>query len=88
MLKGVQRKLIVLKTNQSDLFESAYFILRDIPDEPRLTQNEMLREATRILRENSHTGSHDRAGCPSPILFLIGFFSGVLAVGLLWLFAL
>lgn len=85
MLKGVQRKLIVLKTHQSDLFESAYFILRDTPSEHRLTQNEMLREATRILRENSHLGAQESTWRRAMLPLVLGFFLGVLTTGVIWL---
>ena len=52
MLKGYQKRLIMMPTRESPLFESAYFILRKDSRPKSPTKNEMLSEATRILEEN------------------------------------
>ena len=47
MLKGCQREMIVLQTQDSDVFEHAYLILRR--EKPPVARNDMLAEANRIL---------------------------------------
>ncbi len=62
MLKGIQKNMIWVKTPESTLFESAYFVLR--PTHPhRLPENgEMVREANRLVCESTRpeAGRHRR----------------------------
>ncbi len=83
MLKGVERKLIMLQLRESDLFESAYFVLKD-NGKPRLHDpGEMLKEANRILEENSHSAKRTSASsCIFPAL--LGFCLGFLLMGCVW----
>ncbi len=46
MIKGAQKKMIVMKTSYSDLFEEAYFVLRR---ENRAEEEDMVEEANRII---------------------------------------
>lgn len=51
MLKGTQKKIIHIKDTHSRIFGEAYFILRsDVSSE--ISENEMVREAARIVDEN------------------------------------
>ena len=52
MVKGNQRRVIHLKNTDSGIFEEAYFILRE-DDSPSLTEQSMIKEANRIIEENS-----------------------------------
>jgi hypothetical protein len=92
MLKGAEKRMIVIRTRESRVFEEAYFVLRR--DAPRVEgEADMLREANRIL-ESSHSGSFPRSLPPSPPLsfgllrglvwFGLGLLTGSGAVGLLW----
>ena len=49
MIKGAQKKMIVIKTSDSAVFEEAYFVLRR---ERPAVEADMVREANRII-ENS-----------------------------------
>ena len=63
MIKGCQREMIVLQTGESELFESAYFILRRTKG--RVAQSDMLSEANRIIALGSglrHTASGGKRG--------------------------
>ncbi len=54
MLKGCQRKIIMLKETGSDIFEEAYFVLRSDADVERsLSELDMVSEAQRIVEANS-----------------------------------
>lgn len=86
MLKGYQRRLIMMPTKGSSLFESAYFILRKDTELRTPTQNEMLCEATRILEENALPRKRKPLGHKHLLAALtIGFFLGVIATGAVWL---
>ena len=50
MLKGTQRKVIVLKDTQSGIFDEAYFIVKKSADSKNLTTNDMVMEAERIIK--------------------------------------
>ena len=86
ILKGCQRKLIMMPTKSSSLFETAYFILRDTAEKREPTQNEMLCEATRILEENALTGkSRPLTRKHLWLALACGFLTGGAATGLLWI---
>lgn len=52
MIRGIQRQMIMVKTDKSSIFESACFLLRtDIPHR-ETNSADMLREANRIIEEN------------------------------------
>ena len=53
MLKGCQRKIIVMKNTGSNIFEEAYFVLRENAVKAHLSEIDMIEEANRIIRENS-----------------------------------
>ena len=89
MLKGYQRKLIMLQTHGSELFETAYFVLKEDAERRRPNQCEMLTEAKRIVEENSFTGRRkDNESYPALLVFVLGAFLGAFAVGAIWLSSL
>ena len=53
MIKGVQRKMIVVKTDNSNVFETAYFVLRSDSDKEKNDALNMLEEANRIVNEGN-----------------------------------
>jgi len=89
MIKGAQKQMIVLRTADSRFFDEAYFVLRrEIPATHGAT-GEMLYEANRILRENTHADplpvKRKKRGW---ILFGIGFLVGMTASATLTFFLL
>ena len=50
--KGCQKRMIMLKNTGSEIFEEAYFILKELPKKPAVTESDMVREANRIIEEN------------------------------------
>lgn len=86
MLKGYQKRLIMMPTRESALFESAYFILRTDSKPKSPTKNEMLSEATRILEENTLMPSKKSFSRRHLLVaLLVGMLVGALAVGIVWL---
>ena len=96
MLKGAQKRMIVIRTRDSRLFEEAYFVMRrDMPDSAAHGAD-MLEEANRII-EHSLNASALISEKPSPslkhrlrwlwpVLFAaIGFLSGGFVCALVFL---
>ena len=80
-MRGCQREMIVLRTNESALFESAYFVLRREREHTR--EQDMLAEATRLIGGGGEaTPTRCKRGRFLP--FWLGFLSGSGAAALLW----
>lgn len=90
MIRGIKRQMIVVKTDKSSIFETAYFLLRTDVSEPRVSGNEMLTEANRIISENSSYRKRHKDerrtrlknGLP---FFIFGSLAGALITGIFWL---
>ena len=76
MLKGTQRKVIVLKDTKSGIFDEAYFIVKNSADSKNLTTDDMVSEANRII-DASVTGKYDEKRSEK-LLRPLWFFIGVL----------
>ena len=81
-MRGCERKIIMLKGTDSEIFDEAYFIIRrDFKDK---SGGEIVREAERIVDRNT---THKRVRGKSRreiITFGAGVFCGF-ALGLVWL---
>lgn len=54
MLKGCQRKIILLRNTGSSIFEEAYFVLKaDADTSQTLSEADMVNEARRIVEANT-----------------------------------
>lgn len=95
MLRGAEKRMIVVRTRDSRMFEEAYFVVRPEADRGGGDEPDMLWEANRIL-ETSIAGCRGESGRASSLLsrreilrravwFLAGLLSGGGVVGLLWL---
>ena len=96
MLRGAEKRMIVVRTRDSRMFEEAYFVVRPEADRDGRDEPDMLWEANRIL-ESSRAGCRGESGGASSSLlprrgilhkvtwFLAGLLSGGGVVGLLWL---
>ena len=97
MLKGAQKRMIVIRTRNSPLFEEAYFVMRrDLPDAAD-GGTDMLQEANRIiehslgassalLSEQPPRGDRRRWHWLWSVLFAaVGFLTGSLACALVFL---
>lgn len=82
LLKGASRRVVVVKSRDSKLFEEAHFILREEHEADSLP--DLLEEANRIV-EQSRFPRSKRKSKRSGILFGVGLFSGaaIEAVGIL-----
>ena len=82
MIKGCQREMIVMQTQDSTLFESAYFILRR--QAPPCGKTDMLAEANRIIGAGARVPRPRRRGM-GLWLYLIGMLCGAALFGLVLL---
>lgn len=91
MLKGAQKRMIVIRTRDSRLFEEAYFVMRrDLPDGDA-HRSDMLWEANRIVERSLGvpTATADRASAPPKpsckrwLIHALTFTAGLLSGGLL-----
>ena len=71
MLKGCQRKMVVVQGRDKGAFETAYFVLRRESEKKSFRDRELLEEANRIINEQQIR--RDSPGCTRG------------RVGLLWL---
>ena len=84
MIKGCEKRVIQIKSPKSDIFEEAYFILKDSDyDTPSC---DIVREAERLLSE-SEAGARRRFAFSwgEVGFFLAGVFLAALFFGVLWL---
>jgi hypothetical protein len=90
MFRGCQKKIIKLKNTGSGLFDEAYFILKDVAaDSPYITESDMIKEANRIICDNSVIKNCGKLPVKLPAL-LLWFIAGAVTCGgsiavLLWL---
>ena len=86
-MKGTQKKMLLLKNTGSDIFEEAYFILKDRFPAIAASESEMIREANRIVSENLISGYFSGGKGKRRVSSLQTFFLGLaLGAGLVALF--
>lgn len=90
LYKGCQKKMIMLKNTGSELFEEAYFILKDKDDKStKLSETDMIREANKIIANNAVTSYWADKDSPSNKLSLKykikWYAAGLCSCGALWL---
>lgn len=76
MIRGVQRKMIVIRNLDGHLFDEAHFILKTGLRESDREKDELLREANRIICENSYPARAKRAKKYSRMSLIFSFFAG------------
>ena len=79
MIKGAQRRVIVVKTADSRIFEEAYFVIKGGDG----AVGDMVAEANRIIEENLPRAGNKRRFSPRRFLFAAACFMGGSAVGAL-----
>ena len=87
MIKGAQKKMIVVKTGDSRLFEEAYFVLRRDADE---RNGDMVAEADRIISLcGGKRGKRRRVSSSEWLFAAVGFLCGGMNVGIIaWILAI
>ena len=86
-IKGAARQMIVLRCGDSEIFETAYFVVKPGHQGAR-RGGDMLREANRIVEANSFQERSSRAifaRRKRALIFAFGALSGGGIVGGIWL---
>ena len=88
MYKGCQRKMIMIKNPGGDLFDEAYFILKEKAAKQQvLNDHDMIAEANRIVGENmisAYTEKKKKDGRGAyAAVYILGTLSGMGIAGLL-----
>lgn len=88
MLKGCQRKIIVMKNTGSSIFEEAYFVIRETATKAHISEIDMITEANRIIKENGiSTGQlrkQTKLNCPAFVWGALSVAVLILAVAILF----
>jgi len=86
--KGIQKRIIVIQTQQCSYFESAFFVLRN--DLPQTTADDaMLIEAQRIIAESDRSRKSQKQKKSAKnfaavtLSLIIGIFCGAAMIGML-----
>lgn len=89
MVKGAQKRMVVLRTSDSGLYEQAYFVLRDKRGQAAPDERSMIAEANRILSESllptQQKKKRSHRGAP---WLLFGALLGAALASALWLLLL
>lgn len=94
MLRGAERRMIVVRTKNSRMFEEAYFMVRPEAGDRGEDESDMLREANQILEGSLGGMPRERPSSlplPAPfglfrglVWFFLGFLTGGGLSSLLW----
>lgn len=92
-MRGSEKKIIYVKDTGSKIFEEAYFVIRRGVDgeDSRPSENDMVREATRIVAQNGaeYPAARRRRRLREKILsFLAGAAAATSIFGGVWLLSL
>ncbi len=94
MIKGCQKKIIMINDTGSDIFEQAYFIIKDETKSEKIGKTDMIREASRIIDENllgAYFGKEKkirkRKKACDTLMFSLGALCGSGIIGILWMIA-
>ena len=79
MLRGIQQKVIMVRTTKSRVFERAYFIIRDDFKPTIADKHEMIKEANRIILDGNEKNTEKKRGRGRCLLFTLGFLFGAAA---------
>ena len=86
MIKGCQKRMIFIKNTGCDLFDEAYFVLKnDIPTSQE-NENDIIRTATAIINEHEYPLNKKKNGKKvrfnGALIFAVGALCGALICAL------
>ena len=74
MVRGTEKRVIYLKHTGSELIEEAFFLVKDQEEGDLIRESDIVKEASRILREGDAGLGKGRRGNEDAVLFfLMGF---------------
>lgn len=78
MIKGAQKKMIVVRTADSPIFEEAYFVMRNASN---CGERDMIDEANRIIDQSGVGKREKRHAASRSLIFSLCSFMGGSVVG-------
>ena len=88
MVRGCQKKIIYLKNTHSDLFDEAYFVIKNDTEYENISECDMVEEANRILDESFFIDA-EKSKFKKVVLFfkrnIIPFLIGAIFTGIIML---
>lgn len=91
MLKGIQRRMVEVRTDKSSLFETAYFVLRD-EAAGKTNERNIVDEAYKIIsgalegaEEKGKKSANKKSGRRRFTFFAVGFLCGISIAVLLFI---
>ena len=60
MIKGCNKRVIVMKDTGNDVFEEAFFILKPEASKARLSEGDIIKQANRILEQSIYNDNLSR----------------------------
>ena len=92
MIKGCNKRVIVMKETGSDMIEEAFFILRPSKDKCSFSNGDIMKHANSILEKNCYGGSFPALSMSvtqsrekkSPFSFFLGLTCGVLIASVIF----
>ncbi|MCI5514081.1 MAG: hypothetical protein MR471_08195 [Clostridia bacterium] len=89
MIKGCQRKMIMIRGTGGSIYETAYFVMKPEGEYSAFAEGDMVKEALRIIGENIPRQKYCTVNKKSLFCRLLAFLSGAVfgggIVGILWL---
>lgn len=82
LIRGSQKKIIVLHNTGSYIFDEAYFVIKD--SSTAKSKSDMIREANKIIEENSLRRRKKTKNYINAICFVLGTLFGAGIVGAVW----
>lgn len=91
MLKGCQRRMVIVPGKDKEIFETAYFVLRRESEKRALGHRDLLEEANRIINAQQIRAGREQDLCRRRwfgfALWLCGLFMGLgggILISMLW----
>ena len=81
MVKGISRQVIVVPSPDRELFEQAIFILRDDAVAHGVTDEDLMKEARRVIRGSGKDGRRRKLYLYGPVWAC----AGAMVVAIVWL---
>ena len=83
MVKGLARRIILIKSPDSDIFEEAIFLVKEEALSKGVNQKDIIRQAQAVANEYIKTNTKKKAirSLPPYVIFV----SGAILTGLIWL---
>ena len=78
MIKGTSRRVIVVKNPGTDVFEEAYFIIKEGKMKRKSDHKTLLSEASKILEENGSERDRRSLTFINVLSFFLGAFAAVI----------